>query len=239
VDGLPNDPASGARFPEQASPDRVCRFNLHGIHLEMPRSALTPDVWATLVRGNYETEEIHCLTTALQPGDTMLELGAGIGFMSSYAVRRCHAGRVIALEANPGLIPVIRRTLALNGVVAEVVHGVVAREDGEATFNVSRDFWSSSAEPSSNGEPIRLRAIGLPGLLAAMRRDVLMVDIEGGEAKLFNGVDLTGVRCVVVELHQLLTGLAGVADRFSATATAGFAYDPMGSNGPIVTFRRR
>jgi cyclopropane fatty-acyl-phospholipid synthase-like methyltransferase len=129
----------------------VFRFNLHGIHVEMPRSALTPDVWATLVRGNYETEEIHCLTTALQPGDTTLELGAGIGFMSSCAVRRCHAGRVIAFEANPGLIPVIRRTLALNGVVAEVVHGVVAREDGEATFNVSRDFWSSSAEPSSNG----------------------------------------------------------------------------------------
>jgi hypothetical protein len=72
-----------------------------------------------------------------------------------------------------------------------------------------------------------------------MRPDVLMVDIEGGEAKLFNGVDLTGVRCVVVELHQLLTGLAGVADCFSATATVGFAYDPVGSNGPIVTFRRR
>lgn len=64
------------------------------------------------------------IAASVGPGDRVLEAGAGTGVMSALAAR-AGAGRVWAVEHNPDLAAVARRTMALNGLAdrVEVVTG--------------------------------------------------------------------------------------------------------------------
>lgn len=225
-------------FPTDVPPDRLFRFVVQGIHVEVPRALLTPPVWASLCRANYESDETRCLAAVLRPGDTLLEIGAGLGLLSALAKKQLGAGRVLAVEANPDLVPVIHRTHALNDVSAEVLSGVAGRADGEVTFHVQSDFWASSVHRQDGGRAVRVRQYDLAALVAAVRPDVLVADVEGGEADLFQDIDLRGVRHVMVELHEPAIGLAGIARCLAALTQAGFTYDPRGSHGAVVTCTR-
>jgi FkbM family methyltransferase len=225
-------------FPSVAGPDRVFVFRVRGVALELPRAALTPEIWVALKEGWYENDEVDQVRAVLRPGDSVLELGAGIGFVSAVAARQPGISRVVAVEANPQLLPIARRTHALNGVAVDLVNAAVVRDEGEVEFHLHPDFWASSTVPRPGSRVARLPARSLSSLVAEARPDVLIVDIEGGEASLFEGAALGGVRAVVMELHPDVTGLRGVAQAFGAMATAGFAYDPGLSRGQTVVFAR-
>lgn len=227
-------------FPDDAPPDRAFPFRLAGLRLEVPRAILGPATWRALHDRTYERNELDLLPRLLRPTDTVLEVGAALGLVSARAAQL--ARRVVAVEANPDLLPVARRTHELNGVQVELRHAVVGHADGEATFHLHRDFWASSiaAPPGEEAltRPLRLPARALSGLLAEIRPEVLIVDVEGGEAAFFAGEALPGVRQVLVELHRWATGLAGIAKVFADLGAAGFAYDPDLSAGQVVTFAR-
>ena len=229
-----------SRFPAATAPDQRFTFNIAGIALELPRNALTPGVWRALVEGWYEDAELEAITAVLRPDDVVLELGAAIGFVSAFAARRPGVRRVVAVEANPRLLALARRTHELNGTGAlvELVNVVVAADAGEADFYLSEDFWASSMRPIPAAERVRLPARSLPSLLAEAGPSVLIVDIEGGEAELFRGAQLPGVRAVVMELHPEVVGLDGIARAFAHMAAAGLIYDPRSSYRHVVVFTR-
>jgi len=230
-DALRPDPPP---FPDDAPPDRVFPFRLGGLRLEVPRAVLGPDTWRALHNRTYERNELDLLPRLLRPGDTVLEVGAALGLVSARAAQL--GARVVAVEANPDLIPIARRTHALNGVQAELVQAVVGHTEGEADFHLHREFWASSAKPQDGTRHLRLPGRALARLLAEVRPEVLIVDVEGGEVSFFAGEALPGLRHVVVELHTWLTGLAGIARVFADLGAAGFAYDPELSCGQVVTF---
>ena len=161
-------PAEPQAFPADAPPETLYRFSLRGIELELPRAILTEQLWLGFIHGYYESSEIAALAATIRAGDVVLELGAGVGFISSLMLKQLGARSVTAVEANPTLIPIIRRTHALNGVQAEVVQGVVAATDGEAGFYLQPAFFASSAMKLPNSEVVRLPAVGL--LLARPER---------------------------------------------------------------------
>ena len=232
----PNPP----RFPVAAAPDQRFTFNIAGIALELPHNALTPRLWRALAEGWYEKAELEAITALLQPDDVVLELGAAIGFVSAFVARQPGIGRVVAVEANPRLLPLARRTHELNGTGAmvEVVNAVVTADADEADFYLAEDFWASSMRPIPTAERVRLPARPLVSLLTEVRPSVLIVDIEGGEAELFQGTQLPGVRAVVMELHPEFVGLEGVARAFAHLAQAGLTYDPALSCRHVVVFAR-
>jgi FkbM family methyltransferase len=227
-----------ADFPKDLSGDAVLPFSLHGIALEIPRSILTPELWMAFAGGYYEGSEIAALRQMVRPNDVVLELGAGVGFISAFLFRSLGAASVCAVEANRDLLPVIRRTHEINGVSATVFHGVAARSDGLTRFHEQDAFWASSIVPLPNSRVATLPGIDIARLIREVRPNVLVVDIEGGELDLFCGLDLPGVRSLVVEVHQPQIGGAGVSRCFAALQDAGFAYDPDGSSGSNVAFTR-
>jgi hypothetical protein len=92
--------------------------------------------------------------------------------------------------------------------------------------------------PEPYVERIEVAHAGLSRLLGEERIDMVICDVEGAEASLFDGVDLSGVDRVYLELHDHLTGMEGIARVFATMAKAGLAYDPRGSAGQVVLFRR-
>jgi FkbM family methyltransferase len=173
----------------------------------------------------------------------VLELGAGIGFISTIAARLKRAASYLALEPNPHLPEFIRSVQEMNAVTGmEVAHGLAAAIDytSAVDFYIRKDFWMSSLSP----EPLPIvrkattPAIPLAMLLQERNINVIISDIEGAEVDLFSRSHLEGVERVYVEIHEHLTGFQGVKTLFDSMSAKGFIYDYRCSEGSIIMFRR-
>ena len=81
----------------------------------------------TLAKGRYEWGEARFGARVIAHGDTVLELGAGIGFVSSYIRQHSAAARIVCVEANPQLIPYIEEVHRINDIQNTVVINGVAQ----------------------------------------------------------------------------------------------------------------
>ncbi len=189
--------------------------NVKGVRLPFDRKILSTDMRRRLAKGKYEASEVKASASVLQQGDVVLELGAGLGFVSSYLRKNTGAGRIICVEANPHLIPYIQRVHQLNDVGGvQVLHGIAQPMHGgtDAAFYCRKDFWASSLEPEPPFESIvSVPCIPFTDLLTHHRPDLLVMDIEGGELQLLAVEALQGVRSIVLEVHPKIYGESGLA----------------------------
>lgn len=200
-----------------------------------------------LSRGNYEASEARALKAFVGAGASVVELGAGIGYISTAAVCHHDAGAVTCLEANPVLCEYIRRVHAMNGVTCGRVVNAVAlagpRRAGmpeTLPFYVASPFWSSAMEPPKTlpCEEIEVPTVSLDDVLSEARADALICDIEGGEGTLFDDTDLSPLRFVLVELHTNRIKPEGVVNLFEAMHRHGFFYHQQASGAGVVLFKR-
>ncbi len=188
--------------------DEVIETN--GIKVPFVPAIITPNIERPMRSNRYEGGEAAALRRILRPGDRVLELGAGIGLLSTLSAMVAGVERIVAVEANPDLIPLIHETHRLNGVTTvDLRNGIAGAQDAEdIPFYVRGDFWSSSMEPASRPylREVSLPCFGIATLMADLRPTVIVCDIEGGESGLFDAVDMSGVRAVVIELHPKVYG---------------------------------
>jgi FkbM family methyltransferase len=204
-----------------ARPERV---RLHGVVLEVGADA-TPALRRALYAERYERGEARCVRLRLAPDDVVLEVGAGAGFLSTLCALRVGSERVTAVEANPALLPRIRATYVANGVAPALVHGVLARESGEAALFVAPEFVSSSLrDPGASAPraPVRVAQLAVNGLLGRVAPTCLVIDIEGGEAELLPAIDWSGVSKLILELHPHVIGEGKTRELLALLAAQGF-----------------
>jgi FkbM family methyltransferase len=234
---LPSEIASSDR------PDYDEVIETLGIKVPFVPSIITPKIERPMRNSRYEGGEALALRHVLGPGDRVLELGAGVGLLSAISAMVPGVEHVTAIEANPDLIPLIRETHRLNGIgTVDLRNGIAAAEAGaDVPFYLRPDFWASSMEPASRPytREVRLPRFALPDLIADVRPTVIVCDIEGGEAGLFDGADLSGVRAVVIELHPKVYGEDG-ADRIVATLAGKGLHLPGGkrTDSSVQLFQR-
>lgn len=208
-----------------------------GVKVPFVKDVITPKIERPMRNGRYEAGECQKLKAILRDGDRVLEIGAGIGLVSSVAARLGDI-QVTAIEANPNLIPVIRETLKINDIATvDVRHGAVSAEPAEAlTFYLRPDFWASSMEPSSRAyvDTVEVPNLALPDLLAELSPTVISCDIEGAELGLFDAADLSSVRHIVLELHPKVYGPEGERAIIDRLAAQGFALSPDNLAGSSV-----
>jgi FkbM family methyltransferase len=174
------------------------------VRLPIDRSLISPRIERALAAGHYEREETILARDLVRPGDAVLELGAGLGLVSTVVRRFTEAGRIVCYEANPHLIPYICSAHALNGARdIDVRHAVVLPNPLTQTvpFYLCDEFWSSSLCPSSNAHEVSVRTERLSDVIAEIKPDVLLMDIEGGEADVLETDDLGAIREIAIELH--------------------------------------
>lgn len=190
--------------------------------------------------GKYERTEVRQIKQVVQPGDRIVELGAGLGFIAIAAARLNIAKSIAVYEANPKLIPLISHNQRLNDVEFDVFNQVVLATNDVTSvpFYIRKDFWASSLAPGPWGyvERVEVPAISFQDMLDRHRPTMLIVDIEGGELELCRRVPLTGIKKVYIELHQNVIGRVGMKRVFDFFSSRDFHYDQHHSHGSVVLF---
>ena len=202
-----------------------------GIKVPFAEGVITPKIERALRRGNYESGECKTLQSLLSDEDRVLDIGAGLGLVSALAARIVGGSNVVAVEANPALLPVIRETYRVNEIEhVDLRHGMVSPTgDDSGTFYLRRDFWASSMEPDSRPyvETVEVPGLRLGDLISEFKPSIVSCDIEGAELGLFDDADLSGVRHLIVELHPKVYGTTGVRRIVEALARHGFCRSPL------------
>ncbi|NUH64508.1 FkbM family methyltransferase [Sulfitobacter sp. S0837] len=195
-----------------------------------------------LRQNDYETKETQAVLRVVREGDRVIELGAGVGYMSTLVASKRKVASVHSFEANPNLIPYIRRVYAANGLDnAEVTNAILGARTGRVDFHVRADILSSSMTRFDGEEPPQTHQIDVldaGAVFADLKPNVLICDIEGAEVDLIPALDLSGLRAAVIELHPQWIGPEGVNKVFAAFMSAGLAYYHRGSQNKVVSFRR-
>ena len=188
-------------------------------------SGLTVPVLEALDERRYEKPETRITLHALRSGDTVLELGTGLGFISSLCARKVGDGNVHSFEANPALERIIKRNYWLNRVSPSLNICLLGEENGSVTFYVMKNFWSSSTIQGYRAKPIQVPTRRFNDELERLRPNFLIIDIEGGEHDLIHYARLDGVEKVCIELHPHLLGEEAVAEVEAFFLGQGFQED--------------
>lgn len=217
-------------------------FTLRGLTLSLPEAALKGNLERALSSGRYEHHEADALLMHLRPGDRLLDLGAGLGFICALAAGVLGEGAVVGVEAGPETAKLARRNLGANGFPGvKIVRGaVVAAGEGEVEFGLRPAFWASALK-GPEGWPETAQVIRVPArpigkLLERFTPTVICCDIEGGELEML-AEPLPRVRLVVVETHPQVYGPEGLARVVAGLAAQGFV-PAEGAKADTLVFRR-
>jgi FkbM family methyltransferase len=221
------------RLPRGAHP---MRFDLD------PRQPNEELILGFFGRGQfYEPEVAAVFNRAIQPGDTVLDVGANVGIFTIQAAALAGpAGHVVAFEPASANLRRLAANLALNDLTnITVVDRPVSDQIGEVTFHLSGDdpgrhsLWNPAAHPddqNSRAEPrsVAMTTTTIDAELARLHLGpprVIKIDTEGAEHRVLAGaINLLTefeIPYIVAELHDF--GLAQMGS--SPAGLRGFMAD--------------
>ncbi|HKN94506.1 MAG TPA: FkbM family methyltransferase [Thermoleophilaceae bacterium] len=171
------------------------------------------------------------LPVALEPVETIVDLGANIGLTSVYLARRYKPQRLIAVEPEPENARLANLNLRQNAIAGELIEAAVGPSDGSALFARARE--SNVGHLGDSG--LEVRVMSMKTLLSQLPDnvpiDILKLDIEGGEAALLEGDRgwLARVRVLIAEFHPEQVDYPRLVQLLR---DEGFEYVPAGSVHP-------
>ena len=175
-----------------------------------------------IFKGGYEAVEAELVSAIVRPGDRVLEVGAGIGFVSILCAKLAGEGRVTSYEANPKLEPTIRANYTLNGLSPDLRMKAVTKDGTSSSFFANDNILSSSLiDRKLTASKITVESDPIAAAMADVQPDVIVMDVEGAEVDLLPAADLSGVRAMIVEVHPHIVGEAPIAAMDAALAGQG------------------
>ncbi|TYB80568.1 FkbM family methyltransferase [Maritimibacter fusiformis] len=223
---------------------KVASFELDGIKLRVPGHALNDSLRRALESGKYEWNESAAIRRHAKPGDKVLDIGAGAGYVSALAARAVGGDNVVAVEASPVMLEVLRQNLDGNGAAAaQLIHGAVVddRFDADTVSFLVRDaFWASTiaGADAPRDKLAEVPALRLSALLEEHQPSVVIMDVEGGELQLSQQAWPDCVRLVIMEIHTMVYPPSGVRAIFDGMSRNDMTYMPWGTQGEVVVFQR-
>lgn len=201
-----------------------------------------------LSEAGYEPDCVAAIQASLPTGGTFIDLGANEGFFSVIGSRAVGPrGRVIAIEPQPRLQPIVERNLRLNDVTnVTVVPVAVTDKPGTVPMFLSADMNTGSSSLSQSTRypqrTVEVEAIRLADLwdrLKLGKVDLIKIDIEGFEYEAMLGspeVFREGrIVRVLLELHDHFIRRRGLdpAKVLAVLEDAGYVPDPRGGSAGV------
>ncbi len=165
-------------------------------------AAISP--WIVL-DGLWETHVTEWLQRTLRPGQVFVDVGANIGYFTLLGGQLVGPrGRVVAIEAHPGLAELLRRNVIMNGLYGYVTTWHRAAWSSTTTLQLHQRLNFSGASSvgaigqealdrlGDTEEMVEVQAVPVDDLLVGLPPvDVLKMDIEGAELQAFTGLSHT------------------------------------------------
>lgn len=177
-----------------------------------------------LADGEFEPDNVALIRAEVEPGQVALDLGANEGFFSAVLGRIVGpSGKVVAVEPQARLRPIIEANLALNGVDSHVVLSrAVGRDDGEtgemslypaidsgASGLVRNLRFFRATQPVSFISPERILEVA-----QVDRFDFVKLDVEGFETRvvevLLPLIRAGRVRKLYIDYHAPVLAAQGI-----------------------------
>lgn len=187
---------------------------INNVYLNIESELITRSLFGNIAFGDYEIDENKILRSTLEKDDILLELGTGLG-LNSISAAIINNNKVITYEGNPNLIPLIRLNMHKNCVDFSLKNEIVLSKmtgDASYTFNVVKDFWSSSTKSNIGAEIIQKVEVPtsyINNILRDVNPSYLVVDIEGGEEDFFEDCSFlieSSIKKILIELHSNIIG---------------------------------
>jgi FkbM family methyltransferase len=148
----------------------------------------------------YEPEVRSIIQTSLVPGDQAIDVGANVGLHTIFMARASGAGRVVACEPNPMVLPRLEVNLRLNEVGnVRIVPKAVTSKAGQVSLSVPNDSlglqaWASLRfshdEYLHHSHPIAVPGVTLDEIVDDSDCDrvrLIKIDTEGFEPEVLYG----------------------------------------------------
>lgn len=189
--------------------------------------------------GQYENGEIEIIRNTVEPGDTVIELGTGLGFISAYCSKKIGSPNVYTFEANPFLEKHIRELYDKNAVRPNLQFAVLGREEGKTIFYANNKFLLASAltkTPGADMRPVEVPVKELNEVIRTIQPSYLIMDIEGGEYEIFEAIDFQTITKIQFELHPDVLGPDKVSRMFKKLEDSNFIRDMSFASGDNYYF---
>ena len=209
-----------------------------GITLNLPGTGTDRRIRSQMLRGVYETPKRMVAEALLQPGDRVLELGAGLGLVTITAARIVGAANVVSYEAAPDTFAMLAANLRANHLSVDLRNRAIGTQDGTLTFYVNSDIISSAADATRGSRALEVPCDAAARTFAETKPDVMIMDIEGAEAQVIPTCPLGTLRAVMIQVHQDIVSDVAASAIMTQMIEAGLMYQIDLSFGNIWVFRR-
>jgi FkbM family methyltransferase len=187
---------------------------LNSVKLNIDKLHYHDDELKKLISGKYEMGENAIMKNTMTSDDVVLELGSGLGYNSIFA-NKVIGSQVHSYEANPELIPIIEKNVALNNATLNLYNKVIVVNPTQEfiSFNVANHYTGSSTLPLDPQTTLKkayeIETCDMKEVLASHKPTYLMCDIEGGEKDLFidcSYLKESTVNKILIEFHPRVLG---------------------------------
>lgn len=229
----------GRRF---TFPVRDFRLRLHPANL----------AWQLWLNPRSRDDDLLMVRSLLQPGDTMIDVGANVGFTAIEAALAVgESGMVHAIEPHPVTHRHLVENLSLNHLENRVRTHAVAitdRADNESTLPFTDDRRDDMNSLAPSREKLSARTFEVPlttldHLFAGLPRcDLLKIDVEGTDLPALRGACrlMTRTRQILIEAGEPNSMRFGVRadDLLAHLESAGFTVTEASSSREPVRLER-
>lgn len=168
----------------------------HGIRVHMPTR------YINYFPSDYEKENYDFLKAHIQPGDTVLDIGAHMGLFSVITARLAQNNcRIFAFEPSRNTFAILQKTISINSLtgVIEPMHGAVGKGTGTITFYNSNTVGDNSNTVVSyrTDEEVKAVQVQLYGVDDFVTKHnishlkFIKIDVEGAEYDVLLGAGET------------------------------------------------
>jgi FkbM family methyltransferase len=196
-------------------------------------SLISPETRSEIASGAYSADLIRCLPDTVTSGDRVMIIGGGLGIVSTLAARVEHVSRVITIDPNTAVCPLIRRVHDLNGVAEiETINAVLAvGKKGKIPFCGQYDARTPSfmSHNQTQLQPMMVPLMDLNMILAEERINVIICDTPTVPAELLAQAKLGNVDRILLNVGNDVVQCWGEHRISGQLAARGFEPEPSGA----------
>jgi FkbM family methyltransferase len=196
------------------------------------------------VAGRYERRITELVQQIIQPGDTVIDIGAHIGYYT-LIFARCvgPTGHVYAFEPDPGNFEILQKNVSLNGY-SNVTLEQRAVSDRSGTVELHRSSRNTGDhrlyDSGDSREMVRVATTSLDERFDVLSADLIKMDIQGAEGLALEGMKgllrRSGSVKMITEFCPYVLRLAGTDPQayLQELVEAGFRLNLIGGSGRAV-----